>query len=321
MNKLTQNLFQWVYPFYPFWAWITLSFLHFPADKILIFLLLPSVIYYIWYVRLRVPAYLIFYLLFTFYHLWSVFSNGLMPNNTNWFFFILSDTNVLACILFFVIENTNFEEGFISKMNRNILIIVAISLAVSIIQIKSQMFFFNRELEDEDLTYSGDNRNASIYSWLGANSVGVTFPVLISILVSEFDFKSKQFTLISISGIIVSFLTRARYVMISTIIAFSQLFLVRTIPVKTKLMVVVFFVAGIFLLIGVSQMAGFDINKVIDERILEKGNDMGSAKTRVLSYDVFMMKFPEHPFFGVGPKTRNDVLDLLGGEAFVIHVG
>lgn len=138
-----------------------------------------------------------------------------------------------------MIENTNFDEGFITKMNRNILLIIALSLVVSIIQVKNQLFF-NTGLEDEDLAYSGDNRNASIYSWLGSNSVAVTFPILLSILLSVYDFKSKPFPLISISGIIVSFLTRARVVMISSIMAFLQLLLVKTIPLKKKIYVIAF---------------------------------------------------------------------------------
>ena len=109
--------------------------------------------------------------------------------------------------------------------------------------------------------------------------------------------------------------------MISTILAFSQLLFVKTIPLKKKLFVLLFFVIGIFMIILATEMVGYDISKTIDDRILEKESDMGSAKARVLSYEVFMIKFPEHPFIGVGPKTRADVLRLLDGHAPVIHVG
>ena len=205
-------------------------------------------------------------------------------------------------------------------MNRHILWIVVISLVVSIIQIKKPEFFYNLSY-DSDLTYVGESRIASIYSWVSLNAVGVTFPIMISILLNVYNTNSKPFPLITISGIVVSFLTKARYVMISTIIAFMQLLLVRTIPLKKKLFVIGFFIAGIFLITFAAQMAGYDINTTINERILEKGNDMGSAKTRLLSYDVFLMKFPENPYFGVGPKTRDDVVNLLGGDAPIIHVG
>jgi hypothetical protein len=48
---------------------------------------------------------------------------------------------------------------------------------------------------------------------------------------------------------------------------------------------------------------------------------MGSAKARILSYEVFFLVFPENPLVGVGPATRPDVVALLGGEAPVIHIG
>lgn len=323
MNKFNQNFLQVLYPFYPFWAWFTYQFLHFPPEKILIFMLLPSVLYTIWTMHIRFPTYLAFYSLFTLFHLWTVYYNDLLPDNTNWFFYIFSDYNVLACALFFVLENTNFDDAFIARMNKMILLIVGISLVVSIIQIKNPAFFYNSEADTNETaaTYSEDGRLASIYSFVSMNSVGVTFPFLLTILLSVYEFRSKAFPLIAVSGIIVSFLTRARYVMISSIIAFSQLFIGKRITTKTKFTLIVAFVGGIILLIGAAQMAGFDIQQVIDERILEKDNDMGSAKTRILSYEVFTKKFPEHPYIGVGPKTRNDVLDLLGGEAIIIHVG
>ena len=91
MNKFNQNFFQVLYPFYPFWAWFCYQFLHFPPEKILIFMLVPSVLYTVWTMHIRFPAYLAFYTLFTLFHLWTVFYNDLLPDNTNWFFYIFSD--------------------------------------------------------------------------------------------------------------------------------------------------------------------------------------------------------------------------------------
>ena len=48
---------------------------------------------------------------------------------------------------------------------------------------------------------------------------------------------------------------------------------------------------------------------------------MGSAKSRILSYEVFLKVFPANPYLGVGPETKKDVVDLLMGEAPIIHVG
>lgn len=320
MNKLMQNLFLVVCPFFPLWAWLTLSFLHFPAEKILAYILLPILVYIVWSIKVRAPAYLIFFITFTIYHHCSILYYGLVPANTTNLLFILSDPNTLACLLLLVAENTNFEESFIKKMNQSILWIVVLSLLVSVVQIKNPLFFYNVGFDDE-LTYVSESRIASIYSWVSLNAVGVTFPILISILLNVYSTNSKPFPLITVSGIVVAFLTKARYVMISTIIAFLQLLLIKTTPLKKKIFIVGFFVAGVFLIVFAAQMVGYDIDATINERILEKGNDMGSAKTRLLSYDVFLMKFPENPYFGVGPKTRDDVVNLLGGDAPIIHVG
>lgn len=321
MNKLTQNLFQVIYPFYPLWAWLTVSYTNFPPDKFLIFLVLPILIYNLWNRKIKVPVYLIFFILFTLFHLYSVFANDTMPDNTTPILFFFSDPNVLACILMLVIESTNFDEKFIIRMNRHILWIVVLSLVVSVIQIKSPEFFYNVPTEAEDLIFLEESRNASIYSWLGQNAVGISFPILIAILLNYYDTKSRQFSIIIFCGIVVAFLTKARYVMISTILAFSQLLLVKTVSLKKKLLVLLFFVIGIFIITLVTELVGYDISKTINERILEKESDMGSAKARVLSYEVFMLKFPENPILGVGPKTRKDVLELLEGHAPVIHVG
>ena len=54
---------------------------------------------------------------------------------------------------------------------------------------------------------------------------------------------------------------------------------------------------------------------------MEEESDMSSAKARISSYEVFLLKYPENPLVGVGPKTRPDVVALLNGEAPLIHVG
>lgn len=320
MNKLVQNLFSFLFPFYPFWAWFSFSFLKKPIEFFVTILLLPIALYFIIYVNKKLPKYLLFFVLFTIYHICSVYINNTFPKDTNQIYFLLSEPNILACLFFIVIEYTVFEETFISKMNRNILIIVAISLVVSLIQIKVPSFFFNVN-SDEELLYVGENRNFSIYSWTNLNSAGVTFPILISILVSVYDKRKSVLPIIILSGIVVSFLTRARYVMISAILVLSQMFFNRKRSVTKRASILVMFLVGIFF-IGLTAMSlGVDIKEIVNTRILEKDSDMASAKARVLSYEVFTVIFPEHPWVGVGPETKKDVIDLLGGEAPLIHVG
>ena len=321
MNKLVQNLFIWLLPFYPIWAWLCLTFtgkiIYYPLGVILNVM----AVYIFIFVNKKIPKYLLFFILFTIYHISSTYLTNTFPKNADKLYYIfLLDHNVRACLFFFIIESTIFEESFFVKMKKRLLIIIALSLVVSVIQIKVPTFFFNLSA-DEDLIYVGENRVFSIYSWLGLNSGGITFPILISILLSIYYSKKSVLPLVVISGIVFSFLTKARYVMISILIALSQLFFNTKISIAKRSVFFGFLILGVILMSVVAEYVGYDINEVINSRILEKGNDMSSAKTRVLSYEVFNRVFPENPLVGVGPETRNDVLALLGGEAVIIHIG
>jgi hypothetical protein len=83
----------------------------------------------------------------------------------------------------------------------------------------------------------------------------------------------------------------------------------------------VFFFGGLVVIVLLATYFGFDLEEVVNTRIMEKDSDMASAKARVISYDVFVIVFPENPWLGVGPETKKDVIDLLRGEAPLIHVG
>ena len=321
MNKFIQNLFLILFPFYPLWAWVCYSITKKPIDFVINILLISFALYFLINSNKKLPKYLLFFIIFTIYHLCSIYINNLAPpQNTNWLYFIFSDTNLFACTLLIIVENTYFNNRFITTMNRNIFIIVLISLIVSLIQIKNPLFFLNEDM-DENSVFFEQGRIFSIYSWGNQNSGGITFPILIAVLLSIYYTKKLSLYLIVFSGIIVSFLTRGRYVMISTLVALSQLFLINIKLLSKRVQWILFLASSIIFAGFVAEKAGYNINEVIDNRILEKESDMASAKTRILSYEVFLKKFPENPWLGVGPETRDDVIKLLGGETPGIHIG
>jgi hypothetical protein len=323
MNKTIQLFFLILFPFYPFWARFFFLFTHTPIGIFITLIFTVIAFYYFTTLEFKLPKYLIFFILFTFYHLASVYLNNLIPSGSNWIKVLLYDRNVLACVLFLVIENTHFEDSFIRTMNRNIFILVLISLLICLIQIKHPFFFVTPNITDniEEVTDLLEGRIYSIYSWVNINSLGITFPILIAILLSTFSNKKMALPLIVISGIVVSFLTKTRYVMISALIVFSQFFFISKIKLKKKVYILIIFTGSIVISLSAAKILGYDIQQVIDDRILEKSTDMGSASARILSYYVFLKKFPEHPLIGVGPETRQDVLQLLGGVAPLIHIG
>lgn len=312
-----------LFPFYPIWGWAFTMVTNKNITTFINFLWIPVVLFYIINKSNKLPKYLVFLIIFTVFHIASAYFNGIIRSDSEIFFYLLFDVNVVACALLFIIENTEFDEKFIKIMNRNIFLVVMISLAVSLIQVKFPSFFVSPAITegDENSAFLADTRILSIYSWLNINSIGITFPILISLLISVFELKDKKFPLIIFSGIIVSFLTKARYVMISTMMVFSQLFMSSKLSIRNKIIYISFFFISILTIEVLAESYGYSIQQVIDERILEKGDDMQSANARITSYYVFLQKFPENPWFGVGPETRADVVELLGGEAPLIHIG
>jgi len=107
----------------------------------------------------------------------------------------------------------------------------------------------------------------------------------------------------------------------SSIIVFLQLFFTSRINLSKKVYILLIFTGSVMISLSVAKAMGYNIQQVIDERILEKSTNMGSANTRILSFYVFLKIFPEHPIFGVGPRTQTEVIRLLGGRAPIIHIG
>jgi hypothetical protein len=246
-----------------------------------------------------------------------------VPPQVNLFYYFLSDENLLACMVFFAVENTHFEDKFISKMNIFIFIVVIIALIVSVIQIKFNTFFISTEVIQnlQNAFYFNEHRNNSIFSWININSVGITFPILISLLLASSGIKRNIIPIVLLVGIIVSFLTKARYVMISTIVVISQLFFTKNIDIRKKIYILLLIIVFIATLIFLGNAYDLNLQQIVNNRILEKETGMGSARARLASLEVFLQVFPAHPWLGVGPQTGFDVLQLLRGVTTSIHVG
>ena len=114
MNKLIRNLFILLFPFYPLWAGYV-YFIKKPIDFLVGILLIPIALYYIVFVNKKLPKYLLFFIIFTIYHLCSVFINDTFPKGASKVYFLLSDPNILACLFFIIIEYSVFDEKFIKK--------------------------------------------------------------------------------------------------------------------------------------------------------------------------------------------------------------
>ncbi|NDP27603.1 MAG: hypothetical protein GZ087_09290 [Flavobacterium sp.] len=325
MNKFVQKLFIVLFPFYPLWGWLSYTLVHRNVGMFVTLLCAPFAIVYLIKSEKKIPKYLIFFICFTIYHLISVYYHDLaLIHSTNWFAFILSDINVSACLIFIIVENLAFEKKYFDILSQCIFLSIIVTLAVSLIQIKYIDFFISPEIMGEDggdLIYLREQRSFSFYSWANLNSLGITFPIFISLLLGIKNSKKGRHLIVTLCGILVALLGRARYIMISVVVVISQLFFSKKVTLRKKLLLFAGIAIGAIFLINIMSSIGFNIDQVISDRILEKDTDMSSAMARVTSYEVFVLKFPEHPWWGVGPETRDDVKDLLGDSIPLIHIG
>jgi len=244
-----------------------------------------------------------------------------IPDNTNILFYTLSDFSVLSCFLIFIVQNTSIDKTTITYFNRNIVYVIILSFIVSLIQIKYNDFFVSTAIE-EGTIIKIEQRLPSIYSWYDQNSIGITFPILVSLALSTIGKQQKikqGITLLSLLA--VSFLSKARYIMISGVIVFSQLLLLKKYSIKRKVLFIAISIFVVIIGIKMADIFDYSIQDTVQERILEGGEGYGSALARVKSFEVFLYAFPTNPWFGVGPSTRDDVKSLLGEGIPIIHVG
>lgn len=321
LNRVNIIFFYALYPWFPLWAFISVYFIKLPFNKVLV---LPAIcltiLILVFKENKRLPAYLFFLFLFNIYHIAESFYFDTIPGNTNKIFYILSNYLFLASLLLFIVENTKFDYKFIKRQNKYIFIIIILALCVSLIQTQVKNFFFSPEILNYKVLMN-ENRIPSIFSWYDPNTLGITFPLIVSIAISGIR-KEENLKLFAIimSVIIVAFLTKTRYVMLSSIIVLSQIFFSTELPKSLKVKYLLTIIISVLIAFTVAKAIHIDIQQTIDERILEKDTKMASANARIDSYYIFILKFPEYPWFGVGPKTRYDVIRLLKGVP-LIHVG
>ena len=237
----------------------------------------------------------------------------------------------------FIIENVPVSKRqFKFMISVSWKILIAAVLVIIIQQVYDPSFAVNpnfRRLEFIKETSENKRVLVSIYSWIGELlTVGFSFAPILILIVEDLQKKNKKLFVWILMGIVFALLSKARWIMLNTILVFVILI----IPYRNKfnqfikylILLPVIFLFSFFVL----DKVGIDVKGIVFERILESDKKLSekSAGTRILAFEAFNRFFWDQPFFGKGSikyglggtgEQDYNLRSFLGGRSAQIHVG
>ncbi|MCW3786249.1 hypothetical protein [Plebeiibacterium sediminum] len=300
--------------------------------------LFPTLLTFIllWYQRgvLRVPKYVWFYGLFVLYTIVSDFYlAGIQLDNQ----FFRKHLGIAGFLAFIIIENVNLEKKQYSNLIRISFGIIVLAFFVQILQQAISPSFLAKTSESTDLNSGIDGvRLESIYTWgERITYFGLSFfPVLAVLVDLEFKNSSKNAYLLLFYGFVCALLNKSRFILLNFFMVLVLIPMNVKINMKTvaRLSLIVSLIIGGFLV--AAPVIGFDTEKFVNERLLEKNRSFQSsgAGTRLLAVKIFDKLFYKNKVWGKGNlhsiriKGQNESRDVelvraLHGRSSQIHVG
>ena len=281
------------------------------------------------------PRYLLFYLLFIVYVYYSTFFQLDRDFKLK---YIYSDRMIGAFNFLFIIENVTItKKQYKFLINISWKILAAAVLVIIIQELINPVFAVNpnfRRIKFIEETSKNERILMSIYSWIGALlTVGFSFVPILIIIVEDLNKRKKKIFLWILMGIVFALLSKARWIMLNTMLVFVLLIM----PHRNKFgqfLKYLFLLPVIFILsFFVLDKAGIDVKGIVVERILEsdkKDMSQKSAGTRLLAFEAFNRLFWKQPFFGKGSykyglggtgKQDYELHSFLRGRSSQMHVG
>ncbi|MCD4828963.1 MAG: hypothetical protein K8R90_05985 [Candidatus Cloacimonetes bacterium] len=265
----------------------------------------------------RFPMYLRFYILFCIsLLLWTYDITEASPQEIILLF--IKNIYVFAIYSFFLIENVDFSERFINTLTKLMKFTIIISFIVVLIQVFFDRHFLVSELFRQShwgLEHGIQYRHPSIFSWLGFSALGFSLPIIFALLIPEIKKNKRQSILYFSMVLVVVFLTKTRYVMLSFLIVLTLFTQAKGFMLVRVLKYVSFIILSAFLVYLGGFIFGIDMNYFIHSRILS------DVSTRFLAFDVFFKLFPKSMLVGAGSTLSSELLQEIGGRSSQIHVG
>lgn len=285
--------------------------------------------------KIRVPKYLWYYIAFSLY---KIFSDVILVGKTINIKYLYSDYMITFALVIIMVENISLTKKNM-KVLTFVMVVVVLAAFVTILlqQFYAPDFFINTSnitaFDFANMSNVDQQRLSSIYSWIGLLEVGFSFLPMLAILVDRaLSNKKSQLWGWLMVGLVYSFLTRARWLMLNYLLILLIPFLFYRKNFKKIILNIIGISFVVVIALSVSDYFGAPVYGIIENRILEKshgGLEQGSASTRILAFYVFGQLYPGHPIFGKGDfHTFNKTTDkdfalarALGGRSSQIHVG
>ncbi len=281
------------------------------------------------------PRYLLFYILFTLYVYYSAFFQLDREFRMRYLF---SNRLIGAINFLFIIENVPISKQHFKLLIKICFYIFFISIFAIVIQeIADPTFLVYENFRRLDLINSTDghqNRLLSIYSWIGELSeVGFSFVPVFILLTEYVQKQNKNIFIYVILGFIYAILSKARWVMVNSLMVFGLLFLNK----KDKLRQIIKYsivipILSLVLYFGFNAI-GFDVEGIVNKRILENDKKylyQKSASSRLLAFEAFNRLYWKNALFGKGSikygmggtgQQDYELKKFLRRRSSQIHVG
>ena len=339
INKYNRFLIS-IFVFAPFVAWLTENYLEMSFGRIMQLLSYVGVFLLIVFRNdknpIIFPKYLLFYLLFIIY----VFYTDLYRLHREFkLMYLFSNPFIGGFNFIFIIENLKISKKYYSwliKMSKFILIISVIVILIQ--QVYDSSFLTNiksdtipGEIIEVDKT---QNRLSSIYSWISDIAVGFGFVPIFILLVEELDKRRKYILLWVFLGIIFTFLTKERWIMLNALLVIPILLMNNKNKIKSFFKYLILTPLISFALFFALEYSGVDVVGIVNDRILEsdkKGLEAKTAGSRILAFKAFNKFFWDQPIVGKGDikygmgatkgKTDYKLTRYLAGRSSQMHVG
>lgn len=280
-------------------------------------------------------SYLLFLFLFVLYR--TIQDFFIVGDSIN-FSYIRNNTVLGSFLILLLIREIIIPPAFYKLISKINLGVVFFAILVILIQEFYSSTFFVLDSRHSSIlsTASFDRRLPSIYSWIGPSAhMGLSLFPVIGLIVEEDILENRRWRYIFLLtfGFIAAFLNKSRFMILNHVILFFLLPIHKGASLSKLVKYSLVSVALLFTFYIGTKTIGYDIDYIIENRILELNANEGTsgADTRLLAFEVFGKLFPENALFGKGmfhsfgrgEDASRDIklMRTLAGRSSQIHVG